>query len=104
MQAYPNVQLFFNQLDDTIAYEALNSLGYNRDDVCLIGAGGNDDTYKLIAEGGVLRGTITTDINDIGYQCGVATIAKANGETPKTITTNYSVVTYDNVGDYYTAE
>lgn len=103
VQAYPDVQLFYNQLDDTIAYEALNSLGYNRDDVCLIGAGGNDDTYKLIAEGGVLRGTITTDIYNIGYQCGVATIAKINGEVPDTINTNYSVVTLDNIGDYYTA-
>lgn len=104
VQAHPDVQLFYNQLDDTIAYEALNSLGYNRDDVCLIGAGGNDDTYKLIAEGGVLRGTITTDIYDIGHQCGVATIAKIKGETPEAINTNYTVVTADNVGEFYTAE
>lgn len=104
VQAHPDVQLFYNQLDDTIAFEALNSLGYNRDDVCLIGAGGNDDTYKLIAEGGVLRGTITTDIYDIGYQCGVATIAKIMGETPKTINTNYAVVTAENISDYYTAQ
>ena len=103
VQAYPNVQLFYNQLDDTIAYEALNSLGYNRDDVCLIGAGGNDDTYKLIAEGGVMRGTITTDIYNIGYQCGVATIAQIKGETPETINTNYTIVTLENVGDFYTA-
>ena len=104
VQAHPDVQLFYNQLDDTIAYEALNSLGYNRDDVCLIGAGGNDDTYKLIAEGGVLRGTITTDIYDIGHQCGEATIAKIKGETPAEINTNYAVVTADNVGEFYTAE
>lgn len=104
VQAHPDVQLFYNQLDDTIAFEALNSLGYNRDDVCLIGAGGNDDTYKLIAEGGVLRGTITTDIKDIGYQCGVATIAKIKGETPAAINTNYAVVTAENIGEYYTAQ
>ena len=104
VQAHPDVQLFYNQLDDTIAYEALNSLGYNRDDVCLIGAGGNDDTYKLIAEGGVLRGTITTDIYDIGHQCGVATIAKIKGETPEAINTNYAVVTAENIGEYYTAQ
>lgn len=104
VQAYPNVQLFYNQLDDTIAYEALNSLGYNRDDVCLIGAGGNDDTYKLIAENGVLRGTITTDIYGIGYQCGQATIAKIKGETPDVISTNYTVVTAENVNEFYTAQ
>lgn len=104
VQAHPDVQLFYNQLDDTIAFEALNSLGYNRDDVCLIGAGGNDDTYKLIAEGGVLRGTITTDIYGIGYQCGVATIAKIKGETPEAINTNYAVVTAENIGEYYTAQ
>lgn len=104
VQAHPDVQLFYNQLDDTIAFEALNSLGYNREDVCLIGAGGNDDTYKLIAQGGVLRGTITTDIRDIGYQCGVATIAQIKGETPEVINTNYSVVTAENVGEFYTAQ
>ncbi len=104
VQAHPDVQLFYNQLDDTIAYEALNSLGYNRDDVCLIGAGGNDDTFKLISQGGVLRGTITTDIYGIGYQCGVATIAKINGETPETINTSYAVVTADNISEYYTAQ
>lgn len=103
VQAYPDVQLFYNQLDDTIAYEALNSLGYNRDDVCLIGAGGNDDTYKLIAKGEVLRGTITTDIYGIGYQCGVATIEQINGETPDSIYTDYVVVTSENVDEYYTA-
>ncbi len=104
IQAYPDVQLFYNQLDDTIAYEALNSLGYNRDDVCLIGAGGDDDTYKLIAEGGVLRATITTDIYDIGYQCGLATIAQATGETPESISTNYTIVDFSNIDDFYTAE
>lgn len=104
VQAHPDVQLFYNQLDDTIAFEALNSLGYNRDDVCLIGAGGNDDTYKLIAEGGVLRGTITTDIYGIGYQCGLATLAKIKGETPEAINTNYAVVTAENIGEYYTAQ
>lgn len=104
IQAYPDVQLIYNQLDDTIAYEALDSLGYNNDDVCLIGAGGNDDSYKLISYDGVFRATISTDIYDIGYQCGVATIQAILGEEPDTISTSYSIVTIDNLSDFYTEE
>ncbi|MGI5936884.1 MAG: sugar ABC transporter substrate-binding protein [Oscillospiraceae bacterium] len=101
VQANPDVQLFYNQLDDTIATETLRSLGYDRDDVCLIGAGGNDDSFALIAQGGVFRGTITTDIYNIGYQCGLATIAAIKGETPQPITTNYTIVTSENISEFY---
>lgn len=101
VQSYPDVQLIYNQLDDMIAYESLKTLGYDREDVCLVGAGGTEDTYPLIKAGTVLRAVLAADIYNTGYACGVATIQAINGEEPDEIEMKYALVTSENVSEFY---
>ena len=100
LTANPNVKLIYCQLDEIVAYEALNSLGYNRDDVCLVGASGTDDAMKVIAKGEVLRATIYNDIYTTGFNAGLAAIALSEGKTPDPVGVEYKIVNADNVDDY----
>lgn len=100
VQANPDVKLFYCQLDDIIAYEALSSLGYDRDDVCLIGASGLADAIQLIADGTVLRGTIVSDTYQTGYQAAQAMIRAIEGGASEEVGVDIASVTIDNASDY----
>ena len=100
VQANPNVQLFICNLDEIVAADALQSLGYDREDVCLIGATGSDDAMALVKQGSVLRGTLFTDIYTTGYNLGNALVQMLNGETPDEVKLISEMVTIDNVDQY----
>ena len=101
VQANPDVQVIFSQLDNVIVSEALRAVGYDRDDICLVGAAANNDELKLMAEGSVYRTAITTDIYSAGYNAAVAIIKQLEtGEVTTNVPVEYVIVTQENAADY----
>ena len=101
VQANPDVQVIFSQLDNVIVSEALTAVGYNRDDICLVGAAANNDELALMSEGSVYRTAIATDIYNAGYNAAMAIINQLeNGEVTETVPVEYEIVTQENAADF----